>query len=195
MRRLAVKGEGDVENIASDVQISLATAKDVDELLGLYAAVQEAVAGTDNDPQWIVGVHPSREQLEAAIRAGELIVGRLDGRLAAALIANAEGAEGYEAVPWTVDAKPGEYGVIHLFGVHPAFRGRGLARPLMAAAEDAGRRRGWKALRLDTLVDNYGAQRTYERLGFSCLGPVHLTYGSYVDTEEPRFVMYERAIG
>lgn len=52
------------------------------------------------------------------------------------------------------------------------------------AAEDAGRRRGWKALSLDTLVDTYGAQRTYERLGFSCLGPVHLAYGSYMDTED-----------
>lgn len=179
----------------SDMCIEAATIDDVDALLELYAAVQEAVAGTDNDPQWVIGVHPSREQLEAAAAAGDLIVGRAGDRLAAALVANADGAEGYEEVPWAVEAAVGEYGVIHLFGVHPDFRGRGLARPLLAATEERGRERGWKALRLDTLIDNYGAQRTYEHLGFACLGPVHLTYGIYVDTEEPRFVMYERAIG
>ncbi len=180
--------------MAVDLEISLACEKDVDALLDLYAAVQEAVAGTDNDPQWRVGVHPSREQLEAAARRDELVVGRVGGRLAAAFIMNDEGAGGYDEVPWTVSAAPGEYGVVHLLAVRPAFRGHGLARPLMQAASDLAKRRGMKALRLDTLTDNYGAQRTYEHLGFNRIGPVHLTYGSYVDTEEPRFVMYERAV-
>ena len=114
--------------------------------------------------------------------------------MAAAFILDREGAPGYGEVPWRVEAVAGEYGVVHLLAVHPDFRGRGLARYLMDAAEQAARERGLKALRLDTLVDNYGAQRTYERLGFTRFGPVHLTYGTYIDTEAPRFVMYERAV-
>ena len=176
------------------LEIGPGAAGEADELLVLYAAVQEAVAGTDNDPQWIIGEHPSRGQLTRAAEAGELFVARAGRRLAAAFILDREGAPGYGEVPWRVEAVAGEYGVVHLLAVHPDFRGRGLARHLMDAAKQAARERGLKALRLDTLVDNYGAQRTYERLGFTHFGPVHLTYGTYIDTEAPRFVMYERAV-
>lgn len=49
-------------------------------------------------------------------------------------------------------------------------------------------------MRLDTLITNVGAQRTYERLGYQNMGRHHLTYGTYIDTEEPRFVLYEKVL-
>ena len=68
------------------LEIGPGAAGEADELLVLYAAVQEAVAGTDNDPQWIIGEHPSRGQLTRAAEAGELFVARAGRRLAAAFI-------------------------------------------------------------------------------------------------------------
>ena len=166
----------------------------VDGLLALYADVQEAVAGTDNDPLWVIGTHPSRAALKEAAVAGCLLVGRVDDRLAGALIMNGDGAPGYEDVPWTVEAGPDEAVVIHLFAIHPSFRGRGLARPFMAAAAEVARGRGKRVIRLDTLVANAGAQRTYERLGFTCLGAHRLAYGPYPNPVEPNFVLYELAL-
>lgn len=176
------------------LQVEKGTAADIDELLTLYAAVQASVTGTDNDPLWKVGVHPCREQLETAVDQAALFVLRVDGRLAGVLIADESVTPGYEAVPWQVDAASGEFATVHLFAVHPDFRGQGLARPFLAAVEDELARRGYRAVRLDTLVTNLGAQRTYERLGYENLGRYHLTYGTYIDTEEPRFVMFEKAL-
>lgn len=178
----------------ADTRVEKGTTADIDELLALYEAVQESVAGTDNDPLWKVGVHPRREQLEAAVAPGALFVLRVEDRLAGVLIADESVTPGYEAVPWQVDAAPGEFATVHLFAVHPDFRGQGLARPFLAAVEDDLARRGYRAVRLDTLVTNLGAQRTYERLGYENLGRHHLTYGTYIDTEEPRFVMFEKAL-
>ncbi|WP_304425537.1 GNAT family N-acetyltransferase [uncultured Adlercreutzia sp.] len=177
-----------------DARMELGTTDDIDELLALYAAVQESVEGTDNDPLWKVGVHPCREQLEAAVAADALFVLRAAGQLAGALIADETAAPGYEAVPWRVDAEPGEFAVVHLFAIHPDFRGQGLARPFLTAVEDELRRRGRKAVRLDTLITNVGAQRTYERLGYENMGRYHLTYGTYIDTEDPRFVLFEKSL-
>lgn len=178
----------------SPMDITLGTLDDVDELLELYAQVQEAVAGTDNDPLWEIGFHPSREALEQAARNSELITGHIDGRIVAALVLNAEGSPGYDDVAWTIPAKPGEFAVIHLFAIHPAWRGHGLARPFMEAALETARARGAKAIRLDTIIDNLGAQRVYDHLGFHCLGPAHLAYGPYEDNGEPNFVMYEKEL-
>lgn len=168
----------------------------VDELLSLYAAVQEAVAGTDNDPLWEVGVHPRADQLHDAAAAGALFVAKADGHLAGALIADGSPAPGYENIPWQADAAPDEAAVMHLFALHPAFRGQGLARPFVQAVEQTLRKQGKRALRLDTLVDNYGAQRVYEALGFTNLGRASLAYGPgpYADNPEGGFVVFEKAL-
>lgn len=50
--------------------------------------------------------------------------------------------------------------------VDPAFRGRGLARSLVAAAIDAARRIGYTALVLDTLASMWPAIALYESFGF-----------------------------
>lgn len=178
----------------TDRRVEKGTAADIDELLALYAAVQESVAGTDNDPLWKVGVHPRREQLEAAAAEDALFVLRADGRLAGVLVADGAATSGYEAVPWQVDAAPGEFAIVHLFAIHPDFRGQGLARPFLAAVEDELRRHGCKAVRLDTLTTNVGAQRAYERLGYENLGRHRLSYGTYIDTDEPRFVLFEKGL-
>lgn len=167
----------------------------VDELMALYAAAQEAAAGTDNDPRWVMGVHPSRAMLADAIAGGGLIAAREGGRaerLAGALILNGECAPGYEAVPWGVDAIAGEVAVVHLLAVRPDLRGRGLMRALMGAAAQAARARGCRVIRLDTLVGNVGAQRAYERLGLACRGAHRLAYdANYDNPAEPNFVLYE----
>ena len=55
---------------------------------------------------------------------------------------------------------------LYSLAVDPAARGRGLARRLIAAAEEAARSRGARVLRLEVRVDNAPAIRQYEELGY-----------------------------
>ena len=50
--------------------------------------------------------------------------------IASAMVVNHEGAPGYDAVPWTVDAPPEQVGVLHVVATLPAFHGRGFGRQL-----------------------------------------------------------------
>ncbi len=75
-----------------------ASAQLVAELLDMYRAVQEAVAGTDNDPLWVIGTHPAASQLKSAAESEALFVARVDDRIAGALIADRTPAPGYEDV-------------------------------------------------------------------------------------------------
>ncbi len=173
-----------------------ASAQLVAELLDMYRAVQEAVAGTDNDPLWVIGTHPAASQLKSAAESEALFVARVDDRIAGALIADRTPAPGYEDVAWQVEAAAEEAAVVHLFALHPDFRGRHLARPFLAAVEDTLRNEGVRAVRLDTLVDNLGAQRTYEALGFANLGRARLNYGPgpYAANPAGGFVIFEKEL-
>ena len=68
-------------------------------------------------------------------------------------------------------------------------RGRGIGENLLIAAEQAARRRGSRALRLEVRCDNAGAQRLYERHGFHPFG-MHRAY--YADGHDAR--RYEKAL-
>lgn len=55
---------------------------------------------------------------------------------------------------------------VHDIVVHAAHRRRGIARALLAAAEDAARTRGCCKLTLEVLSNNAAALHTYSRAGF-----------------------------
>jgi ribosomal protein S18 acetylase RimI-like enzyme len=57
--------------------------------------------------------------------------------------------------------------------VAPAARGLGLGRALMDAAVDAGRRLGYRELRLDTLPTMTEAIAMYRRAGFTPIAPYY----------------------
>jgi ribosomal-protein-alanine acetyltransferase len=69
-------------------------------------------------------------------------------------------------------------------------RGSGLGVALLAAAEQAARRRGSRRMRLEVRADNRAAQRLYERHGFH-------RFGVYRDFYEDRAdaLRYEKALG
>lgn len=58
---------------------------------------------------------------------------------------------------------------IYSIAVDPAFRGRGLAQGLIAAADRAAQARGARSLRLEVRASNKAALSLYERAGFTFL--------------------------
>ncbi|MBA4742917.1 MAG: GNAT family N-acetyltransferase, partial [Azoarcus sp.] len=56
---------------------------------------------------------------------------------------------------------------VHDIAVLPAHRRRGLARALLAAAEEAARQRGCCKLTLEVLSNNHAAMAAYAQQGFA----------------------------
>lgn len=82
----------------------------------------------------------------------------------------------------------GDVGEVKRMYVEPAARGRGLARQLLAALEDAARRLGYLALRLETGDGQPEAVRLYESAGYRRIAP----YGIYV--ESARSICFEKRL-
>jgi ribosomal protein S18 acetylase RimI-like enzyme len=75
---------------------------------------------------------------------------------------------------------------LHLLGVRPEYRRRGLGRMLVDAAIDYANRRGYSKLILWTQLSMESAQRLYESTGFDHIGNI--------DRNGREFKVYERTL-
>ena len=187
----------DVASKSADQQYALtvrpARADELDEIMAFYEVMIDATTGTDNDPKWVSGLHPSREELLEAIDEGQLLVAihQSDNAIVAGVIVDQRWNPGYDQGAWQVMADPHRVWTLHLLAVHPAYQHQGIARRFLAAIESFIRAHGGTALRIDVLATNAASLTTYERLGFTRIGPVELHY------EDPRvteFVLFEKAV-
>ena len=137
--------------------IRAARADEFEKVRGFYHRLIDMMEGLEFHPRWEKFVYPADDFLRGSLERGELYVGMLGEEIAAAMVINGEGADG-----WSVSAARGEFSVIHTLGVMPAYHGRGFARELVAAAKGVARGLGHKALRLDVLNGNLPAVRLYE---------------------------------
>lgn len=69
-----------------------------------------------------------------------------------------------------MDAADGDVAVLHLLGVRPSARGRGVGAQLVRGALDIAQLQHKKALRLNALESNLPARRLYEAQGFAYCG-------------------------
>lgn len=79
-----------------------------------------------------------------------------------------------------LDAAPIE---LKNLNVRPDRRGQGIGTALVAAAEEWTRARGHTRLSMGVAVDNPGARRLYERLGYVATGEMSTVTYDYVDAE------------
>ncbi len=159
--------------------IRKAHASDLDDVVALYTAVGEASAGTDNDPLWKMGVYPTVELIASEIEEGHVFLLFVDEELAGAVVMNRGIEAGYENVAWKSPVPLQDSVIMHLFGIHPDFKGQHLARPFLAEVERALKAQGERVLRFDVVGANTGAQRVYEHLGYAPCGHAWLEYEDY----------------
>lgn len=152
------------------------SADDFDAVLDFYTQMIDQMRGTDFDVRWEHGTHPSPALMRNSLAVGQLYCGWLGDELASAMIVNHEGAQGYDAVPWQVQAEPEQVGVLHVVATLPKHHGRGFARQLMQGVIDAERAAGTKALRLDTFPFNVRGRGLYESFDFQYLGDHKVLY-------------------
>lgn len=170
------------------MNIRNATEQEFTIVRSFYHLMTDAMADAPYSPGWKKGIYPSDEDLQDALREQTLFVGTEDGEIVAVMVMNHACVEDYALASWQVEASPEEVTVLHMLGIHPSRRGKGLAKELVAWAIEDARKRGQKAVRLDVLSGNLPAERLYPALGFRWMGSFDMYYP---DTGRTKYELYE----
>lgn len=115
-------------------------------------------------------IYPTLPVVEADARSNSLFVVRKDHRCIAAVGLNDTQPDAYHTVAWRHVA--GRTLAVHRLCVHPRWQRQGIARELMAFADDFARAQGFAAIRLDTYTGNPAAMAFFEQCEFQRVGEV-----------------------
>lgn len=111
---------------------------------------------------------PSEATLEAAIRAGQLMVVRQG-----VSVANVFFRADRDPVIWQ-ELERGDALYLHRIATATAFRGQRLMAQVLTWARAYATAHGRRYLRLDTWADNPGLVRHYERMGFTAVRTIQV---------------------
>lgn len=156
--------------------IRAAAEQEFDVVQAFYHLLTDAMAHAVYSPGWKKGIYPSDEDLQEALRERTLFVGTEGEEIVAAMVMNHACNEGYGKAEWQIQASPEEVTVLHMLGTHPARRGKGLAKELVAWAIEDAKQRRQKAVRLDVLAGNLPAERLYPAMGFRHIVTIPMYY-------------------
>ena len=120
---------------------------------------------------------------ETARWLAERVAEVASGRSRVAVVRSGGRVEGIGRWTWYEGSTVAVNADIRQVMVHPAARGRGLARRLVAALVDDARAYGVETLTLDVRGNNHAAMRLYETLGFDVCG----RYPDFVAVGDERF--------
>lgn len=175
--------------------VRTASVDELPQIEAMYAAIVNAMQNTPLDVWWQMGSHPSHEMLLDAASDGNLLVAVDDGHddaddaddtaartanpvLGACILNGVQGVD-YGIIDWDVQCDDAKVNVLHLLGVAPAARGRGVGRAIIGKASAMATERGMKTLRLDTFDNNAPAIALYRSCGFTDHGvyEIHVVAG------------------
>lgn len=160
---------------------------ELDSIVKFYGDVIECQEGKEYGVKWSLDVYPTRQDIASALKAKEMHVGTVSGRIACAARISGN-SEVYKDIDWPTEVEEDEVSVIHLLAVHDDFAGMGFGKKLVSYAQDLSRSMGRKVIRLDVLKDNLPAEKLYLRCGFSFVTEKQLFYE---DTGLVDFRMFE----
>lgn len=139
------------------------------QILALYEQVILTLEQDGINIYWDLDTYPSREYFAKAIDQKRLYVAIEGGRVIGAAVLDQNQRPEYASVPWGCRAGSDEVLVMHVLGILPEARGRGVARWMLERSIDVCRETGMRALLLDALSSNRPACELYRRAGFRCV--------------------------
>lgn len=164
--------------------------KEAERILEFYQKVIGSIEGTQFKPKW--GRHyPDLEFIETSIQKQELYVYSNDNDIIASVVLNNRFDPEYEGIDWTVDANPQEICIIHAFAVASDYAGRGIGKEIFSQITDNALKNNRKAIRLDIIDGNVGAQKVFKGFGFEYITTVEIFHYA-VGLE--RFHLYEYSL-
>lgn len=149
-------------------EIRIARKDEIGEIMELIAKCVQVMQDGGSD-QWD-DTYPNREVIGKDIADGTLYVCVDQAAIAGIIVLDNNQAGQYEAIDWL--ERKGPNLIMHRLAVHPEVQGKGIARRLIAFAEEYARSGGYTSIRLDTYAKNNRALALYPSLGYERRGEV-----------------------
>ncbi len=149
-----------------------------EDLPYLYVFYNEVIDHQDKDPYspgWTKDVYPSLADLESHLIKDLVYAIRYEDKIIGAGIVSLKEDPIYLNAPWQHSFKENEIAVLHLFAIHPSYRGRGLALKLLRFIMEETEKTS-KAIHLDAVKGNLAAAKLYEKAGFANAGDHEVWY-------------------
>ena len=143
---------------------------DLSALRAKYLEVIDRTPEATASALWVYGEHPSDDLLQAYIDGEEMYALMDQGEIAGMMAVTLYQEEDYHRIDWTADLEDDDVAAVHILAVCPDYAGEGIGRKLVSEAVTLARRKGKKAVRLDTLAANLRARHLYESAGFTLCG-------------------------
>ena len=163
------------ENYHMEMQYRLGTMQDLEEIFEIFQAAIDNM-NRNGIPQWDEK-YPTREDLEADIRRGELYLGLENSRIAAVYVLNQRCDPEYADGQWNYPEDT--YYIIHRLCVNPVFQNHGIAVQAIQHIEQELVLQGIQSIRLDAFTLNPYALRLYDKLGYSIVGHADWRMGRF----------------
>ena len=158
-----------------------ANAPDLSAIEAIYNAIHDAEEAGPVYTNWQRGKYPTYDTARQVLEQGTLYVGEDDtGFLWGVVNLNGVQLPEYADIPWQFTAKDEQVAVIHTLCIHPARRGRGHAREMVAFCEEEARRQGKTVMRLDTWEGNRPANAMYPKLDYTFAGATEFFFQGYI---------------
>jgi len=165
-----------------------ATMAQHEEVVRFYSELIDAMRHTEFRPDWKMGVYPTAQILENAIKNQTLYLVHWEDNLVGVMTLNHNSAPEYDDAPWQINAGKEEVAVIHALAVAASCQRQGIAGQMVAKTIELCKKNSLKAIRLDVLKKNVPAAKLYLSMGFQYIAPVQMYYE---DTGLADFELYE----
>ena len=153
----------------------LAKENELQELCELYDRIILQQQYDEYGPGWTKDVYPARSDLKDHLNKDLVYVMDEEGKLVGAGVISLHEDEMYKKGKWSRKLKDEEVAVLHLFGIDPAFRGKGYTQEFLKyIIEETGKTS--RAIHLDVVKGNIPAYRVYEKAGFTSAGDLGVWY-------------------
>lgn len=161
----------------SDIINRYAKAEDMPALRTFYLEVCRHQVYDDYSANWHWGKYPTQEGISQALDQHQFLLTLKDDRILAACQLTVGNDPLYLPFAWPTPVKDDkDIAVIHLYAVHPDFRGQGLSAILLTYAKEEAKKLGCKVIRMDCLSGNLPARKLYERNGFNYFATAKVRY-------------------
>lgn len=162
------------------MQIQLAKASDLAEI---FIMVQRCINKMQRDgiDQWDE-IYPGVEIFQKDIENKELFICRVQDLICGCIVLNEYQEPAYQDIDWAF--RPAKVCVVHRLLVDPEYQGHGIAQALMEYVENYAKEHKYRAMRLDTFIENPRAIKFYERLAYQRSGMVTFRKGQFICFEK-----------
>lgn len=165
-------------------EIRKAQINEVGEIMELVAKCVQVMQAGGSD-QWDDS-YPNKEIISADIENGTLYAYVDNGAIAGILVLDENQSELYRDIQWAQEQGP--HLIMHRLAVHPEVQGKGIARKLIAFAEEHARVSGYTSIRMDTYTKNTRALAIYPNLGYERRGEI------FFPGREASFPVFEKVL-